>query len=93
MRERGCPREDIIRHAGRVAHFAVVAGKAALFGCACALQIVSLVSYKAASGFLLLPPQGAPPTSPSTVIISNHDGTPSPRLHRKTRPAPAARRR
>ena len=88
MRERGCPREDIIRHAGRVAHFAVVAGKAALFGCACALQIVSLVSYKAASGFqrsgsvlpgggfnkwlsLSLfptsPPQGAPPTSPSTV--------------------------
>ena len=58
MRERGCPREDIIRHAGRVAHFAVVAGKAALFGCACALQIVSLVSYKAASGFLLLPPKG-----------------------------------
>ena len=68
MRERGCPREDIIRHAGRVAHFAVVAGKAALFDREMISRVLGIPSVlqDASAAFQFSTP-GAPPTCPSTV--------------------------
>ena len=63
MRERGCPREDIIRHAGRVAHFAlVVAGKAALFDREMISRVLGIPSVlQDASAVSNSPPQGLRP--------------------------------
>ena len=63
MRERGCPREDIIRHAGRVAHFAVVvAGKAALFDREMISRVLGIPSFlQDASAAFISAPQGLRP--------------------------------